>query len=36
MKLPPFSDFPPELKDIMSGPVFYLDGGRYKCSFACG
>ncbi|KAJ5994127.1 hypothetical protein N7451_009851 [Penicillium sp. IBT 35674x] len=25
--LPPFSDFPPELKDIMRGPVFYLDGG---------
>ncbi|KAJ5651091.1 uncharacterized protein N7484_004814 [Penicillium longicatenatum] len=25
--LPPFSDFPPELKNIMSGPVFYLDGG---------
>ncbi|KAJ5758866.1 hypothetical protein N7520_006022 [Penicillium odoratum] len=25
--LPPFSDFPPLLKDIMGGPVFYLDGG---------
>ncbi|KAJ5141735.1 hypothetical protein N7526_002730 [Penicillium atrosanguineum] len=26
-QVPPFSDFPPELKDIMAGPVFYLDGG---------
>ncbi|KAJ5670559.1 uncharacterized protein N7477_005922 [Penicillium maclennaniae] len=26
-QVPPFSDFPPELKDIMAGPVIYLDGG---------
>lgn len=26
-KVPPFSDFPPALKKIMGGPVFYLDGG---------
>ncbi|CAL5868552.1 uncharacterized protein PFLUO_LOCUS2779 [Penicillium psychrofluorescens] len=25
--VPPFSDFPPALKQIMGGPVFYLDGG---------
>jgi N-methylhydantoinase A/oxoprolinase/acetone carboxylase beta subunit len=27
-QVPPFSDFPPALMDIMAGPVFYLDGGR--------
>jgi N-methylhydantoinase A/oxoprolinase/acetone carboxylase beta subunit len=27
-QVPPFSDFPPALKDIMAGPVFYLDGGK--------
>ncbi|KAJ5980235.1 hypothetical protein N7481_007533 [Penicillium waksmanii] len=26
-QIPPFSDFPPTLKAIMCGPVFYLDGG---------
>ncbi|KAI2926413.1 hypothetical protein CBS63078_2339 [Aspergillus niger] len=25
--VPPFSDFPPRLRDIIGGPVFYLDGG---------
>ncbi|PYI09726.1 hydantoinase/oxoprolinase [Aspergillus sclerotiicarbonarius CBS 121057] len=25
--IPPFSDFPPHLRDIVGGPVFYLDGG---------
>ncbi|CAI7565792.1 unnamed protein product [Penicillium pancosmium] len=26
-QIPPFSDFPPTLKAIMCGPLFYLDGG---------
>lgn len=26
-KVPPFVDFPPALREIMGGPVFYLDGG---------
>ncbi|KAL1984915.1 hypothetical protein VTN96DRAFT_8574 [Rasamsonia emersonii] len=26
-QVPPFADFPPALKAIMGGPVFYLDGG---------
>ncbi|EED18300.1 conserved hypothetical protein [Talaromyces stipitatus ATCC 10500] len=25
--IPPFSDFPPQLREIMEGPIFYLDGG---------
>ncbi|GAT19449.1 hydantoinase/oxoprolinase [Aspergillus luchuensis] len=25
--VPPFSDFPPRLREIIGGPVFYLDGG---------
>lgn len=29
-QIPPFSDFPPALKDIMAGPVFYLDGGKER------
>lgn len=31
-QVPPFSDFPPALKDIMAGPVFYLDGGMENSS----
>ncbi|KAI1926920.1 hypothetical protein LOZ64_000052 [Ophidiomyces ophidiicola] len=26
-ELPPFTDFPPALRKIMAGPVYYLDGG---------
>ncbi|WEW57074.1 hypothetical protein PRK78_002534 [Emydomyces testavorans] len=26
-QIPPFTDFPPALRKIMSGPIFYLDGG---------
>ncbi|KAL1955857.1 hypothetical protein VTO42DRAFT_8015 [Malbranchea cinnamomea] len=26
-QVPPFVDFPPALKEIIAGPVFYLDGG---------
>ncbi|KAE8417981.1 hypothetical protein BDV36DRAFT_167216 [Aspergillus pseudocaelatus] len=26
-QVPPFAEFPSDLKDIMGGPVFYLDGG---------
>ncbi|GES60485.1 hydantoinase/oxoprolinase [Aspergillus terreus] len=25
--VPPFAEFPPKLREIMQGPVFYLDGG---------
>ncbi|KAL4888579.1 hypothetical protein BDV59DRAFT_188487 [Aspergillus ambiguus] len=25
--VPPFAEFPPRLREIMQGPVFYLDGG---------
>lgn len=28
MKIPPFTDFPQRLREIMEGPVFYLDGGK--------
>ncbi|KAI9730556.1 MAG: hypothetical protein M1834_005797 [Cirrosporium novae-zelandiae] len=27
LKIPPYEDFPPALKNIISGPAFYLDGG---------
>lgn len=27
MEIPPFADFPSSLKEIMAGPIFYLDGG---------
>ncbi|KAE8379330.1 hypothetical protein BDV26DRAFT_280343 [Aspergillus bertholletiae] len=26
-QVPPFAEFPSDLKDLMAGPVFYLDGG---------
>ena len=29
-QVPPFVEFPSDLKGIMGGPVFYLDGGAYS------
>lgn len=28
-QVPPFAEFPSDLKRIMGGPVFYMDGGEY-------
>lgn len=31
--VPPFAEFPPKLREIMQGPVFYLDGGRWHAAW---
>jgi hypothetical protein len=27
-KIPPFTDFPQRPREVMEGPIFYLDGGK--------
>lgn len=31
--VPPFAEFPLKLREIMQGPVFYLDGGRWHAAW---